>query len=514
VTLLAKRLVKPDHDTGPEWVTTLGPAVAEFNAGIGFPPDPQQEHALNKICAIRPDGLSACFEYGCVVCRQNLKTGLFKQLGIGWLFVYEVPWFVWSAHEMSTTLESMREIHTLIADSYLSKLLPATRNAGLYEDNNKTRIELKNGQRILFKARTQSGGRGLAAPKVILDEAFALRPTHVGSLLPALAAQADPQVVYGSSAGKPDDVILLDIRDRGRSGSSPRLGYDEWLAEREACADPDCRHPKDAVPRGIDCALDRIHLREEANPALATGRITMETLDGLRQALPPEEFAREGLGWWDDEDKTAGKPVINLRTWKGEHLSRPETPASKRAAVVLDVEPDRSQSSIGVAGEAAEGRVLLMTKVFTDTSQVVPALVKLKGNVDVLEVALHPSTQATILIPALKAAGIEFVPLVHKDIGGGCATVQVGVVEQRIVHLGQSELDDAVAVARTRMVNQVEIWDRSNPNLPISALASVATAMHRWDLLEAQPKEPPPPPQRAGRTRARRPSKDVAHAGF
>lgn len=521
MTLLARRLVKPDFDTGPVWVQTLGPAVAEFNAGIGFPPDPQQEHALNKICAIRPDGLSACFEYGCVACRQNLKTGLFKQLGIGWLFVYEIPWFVWSAHEMTTTLESMREIHTLIADSSLSKLLPPTRNGGLYEDNNKTRIELRNGQRIVFKARTLSGGRGLAAPKVILDEAFALRASHVGALIPALAAQEDPQVVYGSSPGKVADVILLDIRNRGRSGTSPRMGYDEWGGAWRDCGDPDCRHPKDAAARGLDCVLDDVELRIHNNPTVTTGRITLETLDGLRQALPPEEFARECMGRWDDESLSAGGAVIDLRAWKA--LADKKTPAPRQAAVVLDVALDRSRASIGVVGAATgvrtdekgvqhsrEGKVLMMLDTKPGIAWVVPALKKLRERLDVVEVALHPSGQAGGLVTALKADKIEFVELVHKDIARGCATVQLAVLEGRVVNLAQSELDGAVAVARTRLLpSGAEVWDRSDDRLEISPIVAGATALHRWDLYAAQPKTPPPSPRRA----ASRPN-TVAQLGF
>jgi hypothetical protein len=71
----------------------------------------------------------------------------------------------------------------------------------IYNGNGEERIEMNGGARLLFKARTKTGGRGLTGDKVILDEAFALQPGHMGALLPTLSVRPDPQVLYGSSAG-------------------------------------------------------------------------------------------------------------------------------------------------------------------------------------------------------------------------------------------------------------------------------------------------------------------------
>lgn len=498
MTLLARRLVEPDHDTGPEYVETFGPAVADLNASIGFAPDPQQEHALNKIFGIRPDGLSACFEYGCVVCRQNLKTGLFKQVAIGWLFVLEVPWFVWSAHEMSTTLESQREIHTLIAESSLSRMLPATRNEGLYEDNNKTRIELKTGQRILFKARTLSGGRGLAAPKVILDEAFALKPSHVGSLIPALAAQADPQVLYGSSAGKVDSTILFDIRDRGRSGSSARLGYDEWLAPREPCRDdggrenPDCQHPKDALARGIDCALDRPHLRLKANPTLTTGRITMETLDGLRQALPPEEFARECLGWWDEPNDGA-MSVFGRGRWpacKADPFEFGEPPTDG-LTIGVAVSIDQQWTSLGAGARWPDARIHVGPTEDADGlvdrrrgTLWVPARAKELQDRHGCAVVIDEKCPDPNLPKSLEDAGVKVHRANLEEVVTACAGIFNDVRDGQLTHFGTPELDDAVTGAVQRPVGDRWAWGRRKSETDVSMLEAVTLAAHgvREDL--------------------------------
>ena len=518
---LAKRLVSPDsglvcpdHWSGPDWVYTDGPAVAELNAAANFAPDPQQELGLDLIFAVGANGLPAAFSFCAICCRQNLKTGLFKQAATGWVFVTDERKIVWSAHEMTTTLDALKELGEMWQDApALSKRLLPQKNRGIYADNGSERIELYSKsvgtQQILFKARRKTGGRGLAGDKVVLDEAFALEASHVGSLIPTMMARPHGQVLYGSSAGLAGSDVLLDVRNRGRGGVSPRMFYLEWGGAWRDCADPDCTHPKDAVARGLDCALDDPELHVRNNPTISTGRISLQTVADMRQELPPAEFMRECMGRWDDVDAASGKPALDLRTWRSKELADKQVKAPRRAAVVLDVEPDRSSASINLAGvEAGGDRVVLMTHAKPGYAWVVPLLVKMrdKGEVEFLEVALHPSGQAGTLLAPLKAAGFKLTTkepgeepgrlrkLTHFDVGRGCATVQHAVLERRIVHLDQAELADAIAIARTRYVNEAEVWDRRDHEMHIGTVVGVSTALHRWDLLTAAPDEPPPSP--------------------
>lgn len=210
----ALRLVEPAHSHIPERVETFGPLVAEHCADAGFVPDPEQADALDVLFAIGRDGKSVAFEF-CVVCsRQNLKTGLFKMACLGWLFVTDERLVVWSAHEMSTTREAFRDLVVLI-EGYeeFSKLLAPGPSNGIMRGNGNEAIELRTGQRIIFKARTNGGGRGLTGNKVILDEGMYVKASHMGSLLPTMSAVDDPQIVVGASAGLVDSAVL-----RSRSG--------------------------------------------------------------------------------------------------------------------------------------------------------------------------------------------------------------------------------------------------------------------------------------------------------
>ena len=158
-----------------------------------LPPDPAQRLALDAIFA-QKDGRSAAFEVAVISSRQNIKTAIFKMAALGWLFITGERLVVWSAHEFPTAAEAFRDLDDLVTGcDYLRRQV---RN--IYRGNGDESIELLSGARLIFKTRTKGGGRGLSGRKVILDEGFALRPMHMGALLPTLSAQPDPQVLYGS----------------------------------------------------------------------------------------------------------------------------------------------------------------------------------------------------------------------------------------------------------------------------------------------------------------------------
>ena len=186
-------LVEPTYRTGPDYVRTYGDEVADLAALADFAPDPEQRLGLDLIFAVDGRDRAAAFEFAVVCSRQNRKTGLFKQAVLGWLFITDQRLIIWSAHEFRTAQEAFRDMEQLIGGCpSLSRLVKRVHRASGSEG-----IELVTGQRLMFKARTKAGGRGLTGDKVVLDEAFALQPEHMGALLPTLSVVPDPQVLYG-----------------------------------------------------------------------------------------------------------------------------------------------------------------------------------------------------------------------------------------------------------------------------------------------------------------------------
>ena len=98
-------------------------------------------------CSGSPDGRSAAFEVAVAACRQNIKTGIFKQAALGWLFVTGERLVVWSAHEWDTVKEAFRDLEELITGSdYLRREVK-----NIYRGNGDEAIELLSGAAADFQ---------------------------------------------------------------------------------------------------------------------------------------------------------------------------------------------------------------------------------------------------------------------------------------------------------------------------------------------------------------------------
>jgi hypothetical protein len=517
-SLLARRLVEPDHWTCPHGVRTrpvhtFGPAVADVCAAAGLAPDPQQELGLDLVFAIEPDGSPSCFEF-CIICaRQNMKTGLLLMVAIGWLFVLDEPQVMWSSHEMSTSRDSQSELEHLIKGTpALSKHLPSTHNRGIYDARGEERIELVDklgevNRTVWFKARTRDGSRGLSRRKLILDEAFALKAAAVGALIPTTLAKRHAQVLYASSAGKADSDVLIDVRDRGRGSMSPRLSYLEWLCEREACRtgfhegaqeNLECDHPKDALARGIDCALDREHLLRKANPAVSTGRITIQGLRDARQAMPPAEYMRECLGWWDDPDDEINN-IFGPGRWRACHTELPFP--QKPEAIGFAVSHDRLHASIAVAGfvdvpvgddlddeepETEQRTLVAAAAYFDDVDEARREAARMQVQYDCLLV-IDEEGPAGEDIEDIESIEVELEdgetgeaavePIEIDDYVKACKKLFDDVRAGTMLHPSSSRLDDAVKHADWRYVaERGRVWGRRKSTGDISMLEAATLA--------------------------------------
>lgn len=472
----SETLVRPDFHTAPSYSRTLGPEVSDLCEMVGFPPYPEQRLILDDIFALDGRGRSAAFEVGVVSTRQQLKTGCLKQAALGWLFVTDQPLIIWSAHEFGTAQEAFRDMHTLIDGSDMLSRRVKKVSTG----NGDEAIELTSGARLRFKARTSGGGRGLTGHKVILDEAFALQPEHMGALLPTLIAVPDPQVVYGSSAGLARSAILRALRDRGRAGGE-RLAYLEWLSERQGCVSQQCPH----TPGFGGCVMDDVDLWRKACPITARKFPDMAPIRALRNALPPDEFARECLGWWDE---SSGESPIPEVVW-AELLD----PASELGvpSFGLDVSPERDWSTIGVAGRA--GQSLTHVEVTADTdgydhregvAWVLPRLLVMRESWGDFEVVVAAGTAVESLLPAIEDAGVRVRRLSPAEVVAACGMFYDLAMARTLRHLGQPDLTAAVLGARKKnLADRAFTWMRrsSTPITPLYAVTYASWAANNGD---------------------------------
>ncbi|WP_202235286.1 terminase [Actinacidiphila reveromycinica] len=461
---------------------TYGAQVAELSKLAGFVPDLEQRLILDAIFAVDSADKVAALEAAVVVGRQNMKTGLFKMAALGWLFITDQRLVVWSAHEFRTAQEAFRDMEQLIMDTPRF----AARVKQIHRGSGNEAIELHGDRRLMFKARTRTGGRGLSGDKIILDEAFALQPTHMGSLFPTLAARPNPQVVYGSSAGLIDSGVLRGIRDRGRKGGDPSLTYFEWCAPppNEACADGEtCTHAQDVK----GCGCDNLDLVKRANPAVGR-RITVEYILGERRGLPPAEYARERMGWWDDP--IGGETPIKPGDWAA--CLDEESKREGTVALAVDITPDRSTTSIAVAGRRSDGLVHgEVVEHRQGTGWVVDRLVELFESIEPTPVALivDPAGPAGSLEKSLLERGftLDKEPLgdawrLHmmgtREYAQACGALADDIANDRFRHIGQTPLDTAVDGVATRPLAEAWAWSRPKSGAVIAPLVAVTLARH------------------------------------
>lgn len=479
----------PAWHTAPERAHTFGPEVSAICDQIGFSPDPEQRLILDDLFAVTEDGMSAAFETCIVAPRQAMKTGAMKQAVIGWLFVTQEEVVTWSAHEFFTAKQALGDLAAMFTGSpMLRKRLANDSVDGVHGGNFDPHILLRNGSRLQFRARTNKGGRGLTGDKIILDEALELQPEHIGALTPTLTVVPDPQLLYGSSAGMAHSTILRDIRDRGRTGSDS-LAYAEWCATRQPCGAEDCQHWKPSDPRHDPrCALDDEDLWREAYPLLdrpqrsnGTG-LTIGRLRKFREALAPDQFQREYLGWWDEP---GAADVFGPYKWEACTAEEPDSGLSVEA---LGVAVSFNLRHAAVVAAGADGDVVHVKPIHHEqgTDWVAQSAVELQQEYGAPLVIDNHGPGAN-LIPLLESAGAEVVSTNSQQMYDACAGLYTLVQDERLRHASYPELDAAVDGAVQQTVGDRWRWGRRQSESDISPLEAATLAA--WQA--AKPEEQP-----------------------
>lgn len=466
-SVAAPELLAPSFCWIPDYGQTLGPEVGELATMAGFPPDPEQQMALDATFAMDPADPYRSAVRDVAVCapRQNLKTGYLKQAALGWLYVLELRLIVWSAHEFSTAQEAFRDMCQLIeACPDLDREVKA-----IHRGNGEEAIELTGDRRLKFKARTKSGGRGLTGDRIVLDEAMYLTASHLGALRPTLRAVKDPQLVLAGSAGLVDSEVWRGYRDRGRAGGDPSTVWLEWGDTNPGgCHEADCDH---ALARS-GCALDDRARWWATNSALGR-RIDEETLATDRRNLPVGEFARETLGWWDDPPHGGG--VMDINDWAELAIG-----VQPMTAPVLSVEVSLDRrSTIGAAWLRGEVPHVEVVQDAPGMDWVADRLRVLAQRYGGRTVVLDAGTEAAALEERLIAVGLAVVKVNTAARVAACGAFHDAAVNRRLTHNGDPAITNAIANARWKDSTEgARAFSRRGSAGPIAALYAVTLALH------------------------------------
>jgi hypothetical protein len=438
-----------------------GVEAIEVAARAGLDLDPWQRDVLIESLRVE-DGKWATFEVGVCVGRQNGKGSILEARELAGLFAFGERLIIHSAQQFDTSKEAFNRLLWLIEetpefDSQLKKVSHSHGEEG---------ITLKSGQRIRYRTRGKSGGRGFTADLVVLDEAMFVATFSHAALLPTLSAVANPQIWYTGSAV---DQLVMDhglvfsrVRERGLSGGDHSLAYFEWSLPFDSPGD---------VP---DEVMRSEEARRQANPAYGI-RINEDYLDSEYDALDPRALAVErfGVGDWPDSSGLAFSP-ISAEAWA--RLRDPASVIGETFVAAFDVSPVRV-TALAVAGPREDG--LLSVEIVehrAGTGWLADALVKLSEK-NPVEIVCDGYGPAASVVADLADAGVTVRTTNTAEHSQACGRLLDLVDEDRVRHLGSLELLQAVRGARTRPLGDAWAWSRKTSSVDISPLVAATLAL-------------------------------------
>lgn len=455
----------------PAYDLSAAPEIIDLAASAGLHLDEWQQYVLTHGLGMHRDGEWTARRVSCWVPRQNGKGAIIEALELAWLFLLDEELIIHSAHQHRTSQRAYARLEKLIRRTpAMFKRVKSFRQA-----NGEQQIELHDGRMLQYTTRSRTAVRGFSSPKIVLDEAQELTGEQIAAMMPTVSAMPNYQIWFFGTP--PDDPAawVYGLKEDGEAGR-PRLAHFDWGVELVAEA-----------PGTYEKAAD-LELAYAANPA-AGGRIEIATIeDEYRPSGLGVKYPQERLGAWKPRALEGGG-VIDPRVWAG--LADAESRRLGDVALAVDITPLRDHASISMYGLRADGLGHVQTVTYGEgVDWVVAKLVELKAVLDPVAIGLDAKGGAGALLGDLAAVGIKApedadfpqrgdlaLPAMH-EVAQATGQFIDAVREQRVRHLGQTELTSAVANAKTRPLADAVAWGRKQSDVDISPLVSATLA--RW----------------------------------
>lgn len=490
---------KPRVEVRPAGIVgTFGPEAVELGRRAGIEADGWQADALGLLLAFRADGMWACRDYCEWVARQNGKGTILELRVLASLFLLGDQMILWSAHEVKTAKKAAKRMRNLFgnlgtrferrgSEHYAIQLDDAHFTVKVGQTNGQESFEiLETGQTVLFVARSKTSARGIDAVDLnIIDETFDYTFEQQDAIGPTQRAALNPQTIYTSSPplNGVSGEVMHKLRKRAESDNPGRLGYRDFGAAGRL------EDLRDLTPLALAAFLDDVERWANTNPALGSPRLSIEDMQNDRASMSETGFAREILGIWPKPLESEGG-TIDRDAWAALFKGKSEMVGRVRFAV--DVSPDRSRSTIAVAGRRADG--LFHAEVIRNdagTGWVVADVKKLTALWETGQVLLDPRSAAGGLIQSLTEAGVEVELVTSAEYGQATGAFIDLVTNAGLRHLDQAVLTTAVLGGHLRPLSDAFAWARKDTTVDITPLVASTLALHGAAATEPEPEVEP-----------------------
>lgn len=434
----------------PRGIATTGwPAVrqlCERKLGVTF--DAWQDGAGRLILSKREDGTLAAMVdgVGLSLPRQVGKTYLIGALIFALCILRPGLLVIWSAHHSRTHGETF-----LAMQAFADRLRVRPYILKVYTGSGDEEIRFRNGSRILFGARERGFGRGIPAVDVmVFDEAQILSDKALANMLATMNVSAFGLALFIGTPPRPEDDSEAFSRMR-RQAYAGELVDGAWIEV--------------GAERGMDRKSPKTWAA--ANPSYPH-RTPAQSIQRLMRKLTPEDFDREGLGIWDEDD---GPKIMPAWSKRGD----PSVSLPTDLVIGLAGSVDGLYGSIGAAGMS--GDVLVLGAVDRRVGQrwLIDEAKRIQDERG-CRVAIDPKGPLSDLVDDLEAAGVDLTLVEFAAYVDACAALWRMVEETGgVVHPEHRDLSDAVRLATWRNVGDRRVFGRRG-GADISMLEAVTLA--------------------------------------
>ncbi len=448
-------------DDAIEWAESIG---WDDRVGHGFYQlDEWQRFCIRGLLS-EDETARLCAEIALVIVpRQNGKGTILEVVELYALFVLDLPLILHTAHLGETSADHMARMWAAIcSDPELEGQCKQVLSKG------SEAIERRNGGEIRFRTRSEKGGRGGSPQMVVFDEALFLTPQQQSATVPSLSAQTmredRPLMIYASSAPIDRSEVLHNVRGSVLRGEMPQAFMAEWSVEL-----PDHDGDLAGAIRAVMSDPDAIYV---ANPGVGIRIDPAWCLTTERGTMTDEGWCVERLGVVFTADGNSG--VLPPNHWQA---CWDKTSSADGGRIALSVGPGGSWAAIGLAAERADGSLHLeVVRHALGTDWVVEAAKA--GTALYGPLLVDPKTPTMAVLTDLENAGIEVEELATADVTKACAELQLDVKNCRVRHLGQPELNAAVAGVAIRPVGEAWVFSAKASSVDVQPLLAVTLAAH------------------------------------
>ena len=206
--------------------------------------------------------------------------------------------------------------------------------------------------------------------------------------------------------------------------------------------------------------------------------IDVDAIAGDVETMDRATFERSYVNVWPRPSE-GGAAGIDAATWHA--AAAPDLAPGDPVVFGFAVGFDRSWSAVAVAGRAPSGALVVeLIERRRGTAWVAPALRQLRSAHRGAPIVAD-ELQAASVAAELKRARVEYGAIGAREYAAACTTFLDELVEHRLVHRAQADLDDAVAGSARRNLADAWAWSRSSSTADICALEAVTVAA--WGYL-------------------------------